>query len=691
MNIPFIKRYVLMLGVIWTLVCVTVLASHLREGYQENIANVQARATAMLERDVLYRDWVANHGGVYVPVTESSPPNPYLDFLPERDVVTTDGRSLTLINPSYMTHQAFAMDNRLGKAVSKITSLKFINPENAPDPWETMALQQLQQGRSQVSEVVDVDGRPQLRTMRPFYVETTCLRCHAAQGYRIGDVRGGLSISIPVPSFWVIPWQYSVFPVVLFGLLWVVGLFGVVLLGRRLYVQTCKAIENKQQLDHAEMTLKFLSSHDRQTKLPNRFKFEEQLCEAFRVADASGHTIAVTALEIRNYKQIIDNFDHPVGDALFSMLAERMAALLTDLDSVARFGEDRLLLTYTCRDGSLFSEELMQQLLVMASKPFVIEKHEFFPVVSMGAALYPHDARDAKRVVHLALSALMYCLDKKPRGISIYSQALQEQARSRLEIESGLRRALADNGFELFLQPQVDAISGALVGAEALLRWQMEGHGEVSPEEFIPLAEESGLILPIGEWVLQAACLQAVHLRKQFGRIITIGVNVSAKQFQDPEFVDIVDAVLAVEGMLPEMFEIEITEGTFMEDLDRTIEILTDLKVRGLRIAIDDFGTGYSSLSYLKKFPIDRLKIDRSFVADIADNEDDRVIVNLIAEMGRKLGLDVIAEGVEDELQKNLLIGMGCPAMQGLLFGQPLAFEAFCALVKGMQGSCTQN
>lgn len=691
MNIPFIKRYVLLLGVIWTLVCVTVLVSHLREDYQGNLTNVQARATAMLQRDVLYRDWVANHGGVYVPVTESSPPNPYLDFLPERDVVTTDGRHLTLINPSYMTHQAFTMDNRLGKAVSKITSLKLINPENAPDPWEAGALLQLQQGRSQVSEVVDADGRPQLRTMRPFYVETSCLRCHAEQGYRIGEVRGGLSISIPVPTFWAFLWKYGVFKVWLLGLLWVVGLLGVALLGRRLHAQTCKAIENKQQLDHAEMTLKFLSRHDGQTKLPNRFKFEEQLCEAFRVADASGDTIVVTALEIRNYKQIIDNFDHPVGDALFRMLAERMAALLTGHDSVARSGEDRLLLSYTCRDGSLSTEELMQQLLVMASKSLVLEKHEVFPVVSMGSALYPHDARDAKRLVHLALSALTYCLDKKPRGISIYSQALQEQARSRLEIESGLRRALADSSFELFLQPQVDAVSGALVGAEALLRWQMEGHGDVSPEEFIPLAEESGLILPIGEWVLQTACLQAVHLREQFGRIITIGVNVSAKQFQDPEFVDIVDQVLAIEGMLPAMLEIEITEGTFMEDLDRTIEILTDLKVRGLRIAIDDFGTGYSSLSYLKKFPIDRLKIDRSFVADIADSEDDRVIVNLIAEMGRKLGLDVIAEGVEDELQKNLLIGMGCPTIQGLLFGPPLAFEVFCELVKGMPCRGTQG
>jgi EAL domain-containing protein (putative c-di-GMP-specific phosphodiesterase class I) len=200
----------------------------------------------------------------------------------------------------------------------------------------------------------------------------------------------------------------------------------------------------------------------------------------------------------------------------------------------------------------------------------------------------------------------------------------------------------------------------------------------VPPDEFIPVAEENGLILPIGEWVLQAASIHAVQLKQRFGRVIPVGVNVSAKQFQDPDFVDIVDEVLAIDGMMPEMLEIEITEGTFIEDIGRTIEILTDLKVRNLQIAIDDFGTGYSSLSYLTRFPVDRLKIDRSFITDIVSNEDDRALVGLITEMGRKLGLNVIAEGVEEDIQKHLLIGMGCHAIQGFLFSRALPYEDFC-------------
>jgi EAL domain-containing protein (putative c-di-GMP-specific phosphodiesterase class I) len=211
------------------------------------------------------------------------------------------------------------------------------------------------------------------------------------------------------------------------------------------------------------------------------------------------------------------------------------------------------------------------------------------------------------------------------------------------------------------------------------LRWQHPERGFISPAEFIPIAEENGLILPIGEWVLQTAALQAVRLHQRFKRIIPIGVNVSAKQFQSVDFVDIIDQILTIDGMNPEMLEIEITEGTFIEDIDLTIEILTDLKMRGLEIAIDDFGTGYSSLSYLNKFPIDRLKVDRSFVAEIAANEEDRLLVSLVVEMGRKLGLNVIAEGVEDETQRSLLVAMGCHAIQGFLFSRPLGFDAFCA------------
>jgi diguanylate cyclase (GGDEF)-like protein len=686
MKINFIKRYVFIVGLAWTLICALALYSHLEDDYSQYVAQEEVRAKTILERDILYRNWVAGHGGVYIPPGETSPPNPHLEFLPERDIETTDGRQLTLVNPSYMTRQAFAMNNRLGETISKLTSLKYLNPDNAPDDWERKALARLSAGESLISEVVSHQGRSFLRTIKPFYIEASCLKCHTGAGYTLGDVRGGLSISIPLQSLAIGHQQHNFLSIALFLLLWSSGMAVIVMLGRKLYDQTCSAIESESQRDQAEMSLQYMSNYDRRTNLPNRFKFEELLFDLFKVVDNTGAIVAVTAMEIRNYKQIVDNFDHPVGDALFKTMAERLAILLNRNDSIARLGEDRLLFSYTQGNSKNFNKDLLQKLKLDLAKPVVLEDHEFFPVIFMGTSVYPQDAGDAKRLVQRAVSALTYCLETGQSGVSIFSQSIQEEAKQRLELESDLRKALENDNFELYLQPQVD-VAGSLTGAEALLRWQKEGHGFISPVDFIPVAEESDLILPIGKWVLKTAAMHAVRLKEEFNCRIPIEVNVSARQFQDPAFVSIIDEVLAIGGMSADLLEIEITESTFIDDIDRTIELLTDLKVRGLQIAIDDFGTGYSSLSYLNQFPVDRLKIDRSFVVNIATNKDDRVLVSLVAEMGRKLGLNVIAEGVEDDVQKNLLIGMGCHAMQGYLFGRPLSFDDFCQQALPMKNS----
>jgi diguanylate cyclase (GGDEF)-like protein len=413
----------------------------------------------MLERDILYREWVNKHGGVYVLVSEDSPPNPYMEFLPDRDIKTTDGRQLTLINPAYMSRQAFELTNSLAGSISKITSIEYLNPENAPDDWERNVLLKFGPSEDTFSEVVDIEGQLYLRALKPFYIQSECLKCHEDQGYKLGEVRGGLSIAIPFETFASGNWQHSLATIVLFGLLWLVGLIVVVLLGRKLYTQTSNVIESERLRDHAEMSLNFLSYYDRRTNPPNRFKFEKHLHEIFPLVKEDGDLVAVTTLEIRNYKQIVDNFDHPVSDNLFKLMAERVVVLLSSDDSVARFGEDRLLFSYTCRDGEVFNEGLMQQLLSAVSKPLTLEGHEFFPVVCMGFALYPNDARDAKSLVHKAVSALTFCLEKN-RAVSNFTRSrckMRPKAVLRSKVACGvlLPKTLLNFSFNLRSMPRL--------------------------------------------------------------------------------------------------------------------------------------------------------------------------------------------------------------------------------------------
>ena len=558
MNSTFIKRYIFLVGVLWSLICLIALFAHLREDHRQSISRIQTRATTMLERDILYRDWVADHGGVYVSVTDTSRPNPHLEFLPERDIVATDGREFTLVNPSFMTRQAFDMDNRLGDTTSKITSRKFLNPNNAPDAWETSALVRLEAGDSLVSDIVTEEGRSLLRTMRPFYIVDDCLKCHSGQGYRLGDIRGGLSVSIPFELSLLSHGLHNLKSVGLFAFLWFLGLAGVAILGRKIHHQFLLTLASDQQLDHAEMSLNFLSNYDRRTNLPNRFKFEELLSEKLSQVETTGEQVIVTALEIRNHKEVVNNLGPAASDALLKTLAERIATICPVGNSVARLDENRLIVAFFGEKNSLAAETPLQNVFTETCRPLKLDGHEFFPIICMGVALCPVDAVDARALVQKAGSALMCCLEEKQSGVKSYTEEMQNEARKRLEIDRGLRMALADKSFDLYLQPQVDATSGALIGAEALIRWQPPEIGFISPADFIPVAEENGLILPIGEWVLQTAAIQAVLLHQKFKRVIPIGVNVSAKQFQSSDFIDIIDEILSIDGMQPEMIEVEM-------------------------------------------------------------------------------------------------------------------------------------
>ena len=679
------------------------MSAYLWLDYQHTIDRVKVRAQTLLERDLLYRSWGVSKGGIYIKVSENHQPNPHLAFLPNRDINLPDGNMLTLITPSNITHEAFELSNQAGETLSKITALKVVNPSNSADAWERDAINQFKQGAKEVSAVDNLHGKQYVRTMRPFVVGKKCVKCHSAQGYDVGQIRGGLSISIPLDPVLAESRQTTYMVIAMFFGLWCMGMVGISLQFRKLKRQTELALEHEQHRDHAETNLYYMTNYDSRTNLPNRVMFEKRM-QSIVSQDSNpsqgsslpqdsnqGNWLTVVTLEMKNFRQLQEISSENVGAAYLKICAERIADHVHPEDVIARLDENRLIFTLGHHEEQLGACHVYKDIQESLCEPVQLSSGEVFPVAFMGAAFYPNDASDIASLIKMSGAALDRSLEKGEGGFEMYSEIMQSEVVDRISMENNLRKALQNDLFVLHFQPQIDAVTGEMTGVEALLRMQGENGQLVPPDKFIPVAEESGLIIPIGEWVLRTACMQVVRMQKQTGLALQIGVNVSARQFRDPALPELVEKILTETGLAPGCLEIEITESTFIGDIDKTIETLTDLKIRGVQIALDDFGTGYSSLSYLNKFPIDRLKIDRSFVADISDNKDDRLLVGLIVEMGRKLGLNVIAEGVEDDIQKHLLIGMGCHVMQGFLFARPLAFDDFCDLVKEQSVSRAVN
>ncbi|MDH3998400.1 MAG: bifunctional diguanylate cyclase/phosphodiesterase, partial [Desulfuromonadales bacterium] len=424
------------------------------------------------------------------------------------------------------------------------------------------------------------------------------------------------------------------------------------------------------------------SNYDQRTSLPNRFYFTERLESVISVNDEVKSWVAVVSFAAANFSRFIETAGEGAGDKFLRICAERISGLVHVEDVIARLDEGRLVFSLAYHQKPFGGSYVLRDLIELLKEPFHFEDEEFYPVPCMGVAFYPNDSENVPSLIKMSTAALERSLERGEGGFELYSESLQAAARKRLTLENKLRQALSKDQFSLHYQPQIDVSSGETVGMEALLRWCDDDGTPIPPDAFIPVAEETGLILPIGEWVLRTACHQTAQWREKLGRDIRIGVNVSARQFCDPFLSELVEDALNSSGLPAECLEIEITEGTFMQDIDRTIEILTDLKVRGVKIAIDDFGTGYSSLNYLKKFPIDRLKIDRSFVTDIARSDDDRIIVSMITGIAKKMSLEVIAEGVEDAEQLAILVDMNCRMVQGYYFSRPLSVETFLAFAE---------
>lgn len=431
--------------------------------------------------------------------------------------------------------------------------------------------------------------------------------------------------------------------------------------------------------------------YDPLTDLPNRTLLKDRLPQALVRAKRNSTQVAVLFLDLDRFKSINDSLGHAAGDLFLREITHRLTQCVRAIDTVARLGGDEFTIIIpditanqdVTPDVTLIADKILSAI----AEPFMLHGHEVSTTASIGIALCPRDADDYDELLKNADSAMYHAKSKGRGNYQFYSRDLNAAAIERLDMENSLRHALDQDQLELYYHPQVEISSGQIVGAEALLRWRHPEKGLIPPLEFIPLAEQTGLIVPIGEWVLKTACAQNKAWRNAGLAPIRVAINLAARQFSDQDLVRKVERILRQTGLDPEGLELEITEGTIMEDTETAIKVLNDLKGMGLQVAIDDFGTGYSSLTYLKQFPIHTLKIDQSFVHDITIDRHDASIVATIIGLGHSLNLKVVAEGVETQEQLNILRSSRCDEFQGYLTSKPLPSREFEVLLAQAAGA----
>ncbi|MBF0124826.1 MAG: EAL domain-containing protein [Magnetococcales bacterium] len=428
------------------------------------------------------------------------------------------------------------------------------------------------------------------------------------------------------------------------------------------------------------------SSYDTLTGLPNRLLFEDRLSRSVTQARRHGNSLCVMFLDLDRFQMINESLGYAMGNKLLKAVAERLAQCLRTSDSVARIGADEFGLLLSDLDEGAgpirnvsFVARKMYDALV---EPVQLGSQEVAISATMGITLYPQDGNSVSELMKNASTALDHARRKGPNNYQFFSSEMTETARRRFELESSLRHATDRNELRLFYQPQIDLRTGELIGAEALVRWQHPHRGLISPLEFIPVAEETGLIVPIGNWVLRTACQQIASWRDQHITPVRIGVNISALQFKKQDLAALVEQLMLEWQIDPELLDLEITESAIVDDVERAVTMLRRINKLGIKLSIDDFGTGYSSLSQLRQFPFKTLKIDRSFVQNISTNNGDTAIVHAIIAMAHSLDQTVIVEGLETTEQLDVMRRLKCNEMQGFLFSAPVPAEVMTEMLR---------
>ena len=533
---------------------------------------------------------------------------------------------------------------------------------------------------------------------KPLLIKQSCLKCHGkredaipsirdkyegAYDYKLGDIRGLLNIKIKEHEFFAAMYSDFTETLIVTIFLYIIFLIIIYSLIQKMRVKeeqytqqletdiATKTYEIKKQKD----ILYDQAHHDALTGLPNRVLFNDRLEHGIEQAKRHKTEIALFFIDLDHFKQINDSLGHPIGDRVLVVVTERLKARIRKEDTLARLGGDEFTIIIEGMEELQDVSHLAQKILEVLTQPIHIEGHTLYISCSIGISFYPQDGKNANNLIKYADAAMYKAKEEGRNNFQFYSSKLTELALERVVMETNLRQALKKNEFILYYQSQVDANSGKLTGLEALIRWQHPTLGLVSPMKFITLAEEIGLIVEIDRWVMKTAMKQMTKWYQKGLEPGVLAINLSMRELRSDDFIQVLQESMGDIGFKPEWLELEITEGQMMINPEEAIIKLTHISHMGIKIVIDDFGTGYSSLAYLKRLPVDKLKIDQSFVKGVPDDKEDVAIVKAIIALAKSLGLELIAEGVETDAQKEFLVEGGCENLQGYYFCEPMSAD----------------
>ncbi len=661
-----INRVTLVLGV----TAIIVLTALVGYSWYWNVANIReeninlalTEARANWKKDAAFRRWVARHGGLYVEPDERTPPNPALAHLPNRDVVTTDGQKLTLMNPAYMMRQMAEEFEQDFGIKGKITGKRQLNPINKPDAWQLKALNMFESGRAdEVYEQQMIDGKPYLRYMKAMYMTEGCVKCHGILGFKDGDLRGGVSVSIPLGRYFEAADDTNRGIAFTHLGVWLAGFIAILafawLLRRQLQRMTDEALR------------------DGLTGLPNIRLFNNRLEQSIRKFHRDSEPLfAVCFLDLDRFKNLNDSRGHKVGDKLLIALSRRLNELLRPGDTVARMGGDEFTLLINNISGIDEALGIARRILSSFREPFRLGNDQIYADASIGVCMITERYNKAEDMVRDADIA-MYRAKSTGRGrVDVFNPGMHKYALETMQIETDLRSAIEKGHMEVFYQPVVDVVEKRIHGFEALLRWHHPALGDIPPDRFIPVAENSGQIREIGRWVLEQVCMQVREWSLQFApdKPFSISVNLSGVQLAERDVQDAVAEVLKRTRLDSCCLHLEVTETALVGHKEQAREAVSKLRELGVSVSIDDFGKGYCSLAYLQEFEFDTLKIDKDFVQDMAPDGKGLQLVRMLMLLARDLDMKVIAEGVETAEQFSRLSAMKCPYIQGYYFARPL-------------------